>query len=91
MKRKAPLKRSTKPIRRRGRRRFPGRCDPRYRAEIREMLCVVFTSADWLELRLPERDTRCGGPEECAHVKTQGSGGYDVGNCVPVCRKHHRE
>jgi len=28
---------------------------------------------------------------EAAHLKTRGSGGYDVGNTVPLCPVHHDE
>jgi hypothetical protein len=30
-------------------------------------------------------------PTEPAHIKTQGSGGYDRDNVVPMCPKHHDE
>lgn len=28
---------------------------------------------------------------ECAHVKSRGAGGDDIGNCVPLCRYHHQQ
>lgn len=28
---------------------------------------------------------------ECAHVKSRGAGGDDIGNCVPLCPDHHQE
>ena len=33
----------------------------------------------------------CGARSVVAHVKTQGSGGYDRGNIVPLCCLHHGE
>lgn len=33
----------------------------------------------------------CGGWAEVAHVKSRGAGGNDLGNCVPLCRKHHQQ
>src|SRR6266704_76396 len=28
---------------------------------------------------------------ECAHVKSRGAGGNDLGNCVPLCAFHHAQ
>ena len=28
---------------------------------------------------------------ECAHVKSRGAGGDDIGNCVPLCHYHHQQ
>jgi hypothetical protein len=60
----------------RGGHRFPKRVDEAFRDWIRSLPCC---------LRGCITRTRV----ECAHVKTRGAGGEDVGNCVPLCRAHH--
>lgn len=63
-----------------------------YRRWIRERSCTV---AGAYNPQKPERRDcdfypwRSG--MECAHVKTRGSGGVDVGNIVPLCPAHHDE
>lgn len=91
LKRKAPLKRSTKPIKRKpvARRsgkpkRFASLRSPEYCAWIRSLSCVLLWRTD------PGRDGCCG-RTEAAHVKSRGAGGADVGNVVPLCVRHHRE
>ena len=55
--------------------RFPARRCPEFREWIRQFPCSV---------------EGCENPSECAHVKSQGAGGDDIGGCVPLCPKHHR-
>lgn len=70
--------RSTKPIKRRGRRRFQRGDDPAYRALIQQIPCVLAHTGT------------CGGRVEAAHVKSKNAGGSDRGNLVPLCTDHHR-
>ena len=81
MKRRKPLSRSTTPIKARkadkSKRRFANLRSPEYQAWIRLQFCSVKGG--------------CDGMTECAHVKSRGAGGADRGNCVPLCRRHHRE
>lgn len=77
-----PPKRRT-PLRTRGRSRFRGRKNEAFRVWIRGLPCVVQTHRAipiWF----------CGGPVECAHVRSKGAGGADEGNCIPCCAQHHR-
>ena len=30
-------------------------------------------------------------PVQCHHVRTRNAGGGDVGNCVPLCVRHHQQ
>lgn len=64
---------------------FPKRRSPEYREWIRGFACL---------LRGMDPSHRC--PlgifgSECAHVKSRGAGGDDVGNCVPLCNFHHAQ
>ena len=73
--RRSRLKRSTKPIPKRGKSRFPKRRDPAFLNWMSEHCCVI-----------------CGHPGcDPAHLKSRGAAGDDVGNVVPLCRKHHTE
>ena len=58
-----------------GRSRFPRRRCPEFREWLRQFPCVV---------------SDCENPTECAHVKSRGAGGDDVGQSVPMCPHHHR-
>jgi hypothetical protein len=62
------------PLRAKGGSLFPHRRDRAHQAWIRTFPCVV---------------PGCPHPAQCCHVKTQGSGGGDVGNCYPACAWHH--
>ena len=58
--------------------RFPKQRQPEYTAWIKTLPCAV--SLD------------CWGPIDPAHVnKTRAQGAPDLGEVVPLCRKHHRE
>ena len=65
--------------------RFPKRRDPAYCAWIRTLHCEAQDGA-WIDGCRP-----CAGAIECAHVVSRGAGGADFGNCVPLCRSHHRQ
>lgn len=69
-----------KPIRKRnprtGGKRFPKRRDEAYRDWIRTLPCCLTGCVTRSRV-------------ECAHVRSRGAGGDDVGNCVPLCRSHH--
>ncbi len=76
--------------------RFPARRDPQYREFVKAHDCAVQAALHdltrdeilarhwWPCGSRPERD----GVEFC-HLKTQGSGGDDIGNTVPLCPVHH--
>lgn len=68
--------------------RFPHRRSKSFRSFVKAHDCAVATHATRPRpcFALPGR-TKI----ECAHLKTQGSGGDDVGNCVPLCPTHHDE
>ena len=89
---RSPLRRKTRIKARnakRGGSRFPKRRDPAYCAWIRTLPCLLCDNLavlDWIDAGKP-----CGGPVECAHVRSRGAGGPDVANTVPLCRKHHRQ
>ena len=54
-----------------------------YQGWIREHDCLLYE---------PGVDAyRCTDLTECAHVRARSTGAEDRGNCVPLCRKHHRE
>jgi len=74
VKRGGTTKRKTR-LRARGRSRFPKRRNPEFKKWLRTFPCSV---------------EGCESPSECAHVKSQGAGGDDVGACVPLCAGHHR-
>ena len=91
MNRKKPLRRSTKPIKRSGKRIPSRRKDPAKRAwakhrnaayqeYIRGLPCVLSGNG---------RHGCWGSKVECCHVKTRATGGDDVGNCFPACRWAH--
>lgn len=99
--RKKPLARNRKPLARsrlvrkvvrrtknRGRSRFPKRREAGLVAWIREQVCAVASRAGRGECGSHFLNRR---PTEPAHIKTQGSGGYDRDNVVPLCPKHHDE
>jgi hypothetical protein len=82
---RTPLKRGKPPQRKtrvkarnakRGGSRFPKRRDPAYCEWVRGFACCV-------------RACLTGARMECAHVKSRGAGGGDIGNCVPLCFSHH--
>jgi hypothetical protein len=72
------MKRRT-PLRKRNPRtkgqRFPHRRDAEYREWIRGLPCTVLDG--------------CSGEIQCAHVKSRGAGGDDLGNAVPLWARHH--
>lgn len=76
-----------KPIRNKGRSRFPKRRSPEYKAWFMDTVpfhCYVgYDSED--EFAVFE----CDGPSEAMHVQTRGAGGSDIGNLVKGCRYHH--
>ena len=59
--------------------RFPKNVDEDYREWIRRRPCLAKQAGG------------CWGGTQCAHVKTKGSGGPDLGNLVPLCAAHHGE
>lgn len=69
------------PIKRRGRSRFPARRDPDYLEWIRTLRCIACLASR------QEQTTRT----EATHVRSQGAGGYDRGDTVPLCSGHHVE
>ena len=80
-----PLARTAGPTRRtrvksknakRGGHRFPKGVDEAFRQWVRGHRCVVPGCPQHL-------------PSECAHVKSRGAGGKDLGNCVSLCGFHH--
>ncbi len=79
LKRGQPMKRGGR-IKAKGKSRFPKRRDPAFLAFIRERFCCIWDCPAYGEAEI-----------EAAHVKTRGAGGDDIGNAVPLCRKHHRE
>jgi hypothetical protein len=84
-----PLVRRTRP-KAKGRSRFPKRRNPAYIAWIRMQPCTV---QDWFD-KFTQTNHRCiSHPDrrwiEPAHIKTQGSGGDDVGNVIPLCPAAH--
>lgn len=75
---RSPLKRSQKPIKPRGRSRFPKRRDPDFVEWVRGRACALRHG----------HICRTVGQRfhiEPAHLKTQGSGGGDLWNIVPMC------
>lgn len=78
--RRSPLKRGTKPIKRKGKPRFKAGRNEAFRGWVRRHPCAI--DVDFLCMV---------SASECAHVRTRGSGGQDLGNCVPLCSKHHAE
>jgi len=94
-----PLARTTRMAKRNAKRkgsRFPRRRDPAYCAWIRTLGCPFDRATMRFEPPTAEigwilLHKDCGGPVECAHVKSRGAGGDDVGNTIPLCRRHHRE
>ena len=68
--------------------RFPKRRNKPYRDWIKGQNCAVATYA----VRKSDCGTRPNRYRiEAAHVETKGSGGYDRGNLLPLCPKHHDE
>lgn len=60
---------------------FQHRRVPEYREWIRSYACLI---------RYADCSLGVFG-SECAHVKSRGAGGNDVGNCVPLCHYHHQQ
>ena len=60
-------------IRRKGKRRFPGREDKKYLAWIREQPCIVCGNPE----TVPH------------HAPSKAQGGYDKGGTVPICGRDH--
>lgn len=93
MKRKAPLKRSGKPIARRtrlktkGRSRFAHRRNKAFAQWVADFRCCIgYYGLD------PSHDCPLGYlGSEAAHIKSRGAGGDDARNIVPLCRYHHQE
>ena len=94
---RTPLRRGTKPLKRsalkrksklkaRGKSRFPERRRPKYLAWIRRQECTLqqFPGIGHVCSFWPERLGI-----EPAHIKTQGSGGDDYWNTVPLCPAAH--
>ncbi len=86
-KRYTPLPKPTKPIRARKKdpkaRRWAKLRDPAYQGWIRRHDCILY---------VPGIDAHgCTDQTECAHVRARSTGAPDRGNCVPLCRKHHRQ
>lgn len=77
-----PPKRSTKPIKAKGKRRFPKGEDRKFLAWIRTLPCHLSSGRDSVCHRYPT---------EAAHVRSKGAGGHDKGNVIPLCALHHRE
>lgn len=84
-----PLKRSTKRIVVKGRRRFPKGEDREYLAWIRTLLCAA--GREGRPLLSCSITAIAFGGSEAAHVRSKGAGGHDKGNTVPLCSAHHRE
>lgn len=89
LERGTPLARTAGPTRRtrltaKGGSRFPKRRDPDYCQWVRSLSCEMGRRLHWWT-GIP-----CSGPVECAHVKSRGAGGDDRGNCLALCRSHHR-
>lgn len=87
--RSSRLPKATKPIRKRGRSRFPKRRDPKYLAWIKTLPCCITRqhTGSWVK-------TRDGWVEvhvDPAHVIGRGAAGYDRGNVVPLARHLHNE
>ena len=85
------------PLTRRGQSRFPHRRLDAYRAWIKALPCDVARQlAEWTKiggvwaLDLLGSLGPCWGPVDPAHVRSRGAGGADVGNCISLCRRHHR-
>jgi len=81
-----------------GKSRFPERRNDEYRAFIRAHECLLqgaltIGRMSYLDERTGSRGVfrhHCWGRIECAHVEaTQGTGGYDVGETVPLCHAAH--
>lgn len=94
LKRKTPMKRSTKPMKKRS----PER-QTRAREECfgpcadlaRTLDCLIWTT---LGTRPDTHDPKgqvCVGVVEVDHVRTRGAGGKDAGNCCALCTGHHSE
>ena len=81
MKRRKPLRRSTKPIRPRkadkSKRRFAHRRSRTYIAWIRTHPCILMGKH------------QCVGAMECCHVKSRAAGGDDLRNCYAGCHAAH--
>lgn len=69
-----------------GAKAFPHRRVPEYEKWIRQHACVA-----WLQVPQVGYGPQHDGRIECAHVKSRGAGGDDVGNCWPACHHHHLE
>jgi hypothetical protein len=65
------------PLTRRGKSRFPRFRDEQWLAYIRSLPCLI--------------GNNCEGPTEPDHVRTRAAGGLDIGNTVPLCRRHHHQ
>lgn len=74
-------KKPRRPIRSRGRRRFPGREDLTFLAELRRWGCAVCTAAFQRQI----------GPTEVEHWIPKSRGGYDCGDTFPTCARHREE
>lgn len=87
--RKAP-KKNRKPIRVKGKRRFPKGENLAWLALVRNLPCIVA----WQSPLSRSYEDRCGGwasQMQAAHVQSKGAGGADIGNTVPLCALHHDE
>lgn len=90
---KKPLRRSGKIRVRRRSKRFARRREPACAQWIRRLPCVICRrlSSDPHLIFTAAYGSYMGGPSDAAHVKTRGSGGDDIGNLIPLCRRHHQE
>ena len=73
-----PIKRKAR-IKKRGGDRFKGKRNEAFREWVRGLPCALAGCV-----------IQRGDESHCAHVKTRGAGGGDVGNCLPLCPAHHR-
>lgn len=98
-----PRIKAPKPLKARGRSRFPEMRDDGYRGEVKRLYqCALYGVLTWkqigcrdIERPQPERSTMryehvCWGALEFAHVfKTQGMGAGDIGEGVILCAAAH--
>lgn len=79
------LLKNRKPIRAKGKSRFPHRRNKAYCDAIRSFPCLLTGLYD-LETGAPHK---CEGPVEVAHVKSRGAGGSDERGCIALCHAAH--
>ena len=79
LRRGQPPKRSTTPIKARGRKRFPKGYDRAYRAYISSLVCLLFG----------KDGHQCTGHSEPAHVRADATGVGDRGQLIPLCANAH--